>query len=246
MSSRTWFVGLTLIGVASIVGSGCDMQSAAETCTAASNHLNQCWRGPTPEFFQRCDAQDLARANTTWQMTCGEIEAAVTSKKADGWFSDLDNNDAPAPDRWVSMPGSHTPQHRIDWLYNWFLDDTYHTLDDLLYGVAERLSYPLSPGHERFIAHQCAPHPSCEERILCVGREVRMYLKHDSTAVCRHHALASKQILTRLEMPIDIDGADRPTGGHAWNSGFCNGRLIVFDAYNDIYIRVKRPFGFDD
>lgn len=45
---------------------------------------------------------------------------------------------------------------------------------------------------------------------------------------------------------IDIDGADRPTGGHAWNRGFCDGRLIVFDAYNDIYLRVKRRFGFDD
>jgi len=92
-------------------------------------------------------------------------------------------------------------------------------------------------------AAKCLQEPTDLGKIICSGREIKRRLP--GAYVCRHHAACHIKVLAMMRMQgrygagfLD-DGAGGQEG-HAWMEVQFGGRLLIADAYNDIYYTVPR------
>jgi len=113
--------------------------------------------------------------------------------------------------------------------------------------LAEPFIAPLSMTQEARIATTCSRKKSCRERVLCAGKATRKLLVEDQSYVCRHHAIATRNIIWRmyydpaLEAGLASAQDDGSLIGHAWVRAQCSGNDIIIDSYNSIYVEIEKP-----
>ena len=153
-----------------------------------------------------------------------------------------------APKNWRPVPGSGTTQSDVNWLYSYVWWAPANLLSEC--GLALRgycLEYIPSDRRKKIVA-DCRKESTAMAKALCASKKIhRMFLKKNAknkkdtkknaknkkdTYVCRHHAIALWWILDDLGLPSNLECSFK----HSWIETEIDGKRVIFDAYNNIYI----------
>ncbi len=221
------------LGILGIAATACTTGSP-DVCAVAQEQLDSC----SIDVQIDCAAASETDLEQVASLSCDGLESLVGSTPALTGKADMPIKSAPAS--WHGYQG--TTQSSIDWLYTWrthagWLLDNFAEAYSPLGTVLTNARVAEIAAGVRMMTSDCAT------QIALAGTTVEAAIRPmGSQYVCRNYAVDLKRVLKALGLPANFEGATTIAGGelmgHAWIESSCNGRLMVIDAYNAIYVTV--------
>ncbi len=140
-----------------------------------------------------------------------------------------------APTTWKPMTGSNTGQYEIDQIHSWTQNRS------TLYTGILRLNYScgsseLTAAQIKTICAACDDKPTDQEKIFCIGDQLRTAWLDQDDNVCRHWAWAMKELLDKKGFTTTLHAGRDGLVGHAWVETTCDGKKCIVDAFTNAFV----------
>lgn len=162
--------------------------------------------------------------------------------------NDESANFSPAPPNWKSIPGTNTPQRRIDWLYDWEKDGDHGGLKEtggktweeaiIEQSCNDKMDY-LTDKEKADACAKCKKEPTALKKIVCAAQALSQLLT-DKDEECFHYTVALLSLLKCIGIKAEAEVYHKMYNGkeegHAWVEVVIGGTRYMFDAANDWYV----------